>query len=560
MLRYLKQLLTRPAPLPMVSVLDLRPAPFRMAFDDGDKWRGGFGPTELLFRDYWTLRQRSIQLFETNLYARGLIRRLITNEIHTGLHLEASPEEAILGLEEDALADWSENVENRFALWGADPRLCDQTQLRTFGALQAVARLEALVAGDVLVVLRQDSRTKLPRLQLTSGTAVQSPLGVTVNAGSQIRNGVEIDSQGRHVAYWIAQREGTSAIPKSVRLPAYGEKSGRRLAWLVYGDDKRLDEETRGKPLLAIVLQSLKEIDRYRDSVQRKAIVNSLYAVFIKRLETKLSARSLTGAQRSLASLPGTPAPGPRHFDITERPGIVIDDLAPGEEPVPFNSNGTDEKFGDFEDAIVQAIAWHFEIPPEILKLSFGTNYAASQAAINEFKMKLNRSRADFGDQFCQPVYEDWLISQVLSGRIKANGLLEAWSDPLQYDTFGAWLSADWTGNIKPAVDFSKLVRGYSEGIAGGFITRDRAARELTGTKFSKNVQKLARETRLLFEAVKPISELKALEKAQAPEPQGAPADERPPADDPINEEADASALARRALRPIAGGAAASAD
>jgi hypothetical protein len=54
-------------------------APFRYSFDDGSKFAGGFGVTELLLADYWTLRQRSSQLFEQNLYARGLIRRLVTN-------------------------------------------------------------------------------------------------------------------------------------------------------------------------------------------------------------------------------------------------------------------------------------------------------------------------------------------------------------------------------------------------------------------------------------------------------------------------------------------------
>jgi hypothetical protein len=53
----------------------------------GDKFAGGFGATKVFTPDYWTLRQRSEQLFHENLYARGLIRRLVTNEINTGLTL-----------------------------------------------------------------------------------------------------------------------------------------------------------------------------------------------------------------------------------------------------------------------------------------------------------------------------------------------------------------------------------------------------------------------------------------------------------------------------------------
>ena len=58
---------------------------------DGGKFLGGFGETQIQQLDYWTLRARSAQLFNENLYAKGLVRRLITNEINTGLTPEASP-------------------------------------------------------------------------------------------------------------------------------------------------------------------------------------------------------------------------------------------------------------------------------------------------------------------------------------------------------------------------------------------------------------------------------------------------------------------------------------
>jgi len=125
---------------------------------DGEKFAGGYGPVDVLVPDYWTLRARSAELYKKNLYARGLIRRLITNELNTGLHLEATPNERLLGKAEDSLVDWSETVEDRFATWGKDQFACDYAEARTFGQLQIAARREALVAGDVLVVLQQDQR------------------------------------------------------------------------------------------------------------------------------------------------------------------------------------------------------------------------------------------------------------------------------------------------------------------------------------------------------------------------------------------------------------------
>lgn len=507
---------------------------WRYSYNDGSKFAGGYGYTNLLLTDYWTLRARSSELFETNLYARGIVRRLITNEINDGLKLQSMPEEQILGKKEDELADWTETVENRFQLWCDRPVLCDQAERLSFGALQAVARMEALVDGDVLVVLRQDPRTGLPRVQLIKGSQVQTPMGALAY-GATIKHGVELDSSGRHVAFYIAQEDGTSK-----RLPAFGEKSGRRLAWLVYGTDKRLDD-VRGKPLLSLVLQSLKEIDRFRDAKQRAAVVAGSLAVFVQKNEDKPGTLPMMGGavRRGTAvaeGAGGTPAE-PRTFRTAEwLPGTVVDELQHGEVPHAFQSNAATEGFSDFEQAIVHAIAWCFEIPPEILTLEFSSNYSASKAAINEFAMYLNRMRADFGASFCQPIYVEWLIAEVTAKRVTAAGLLEAWRDAAQYDLFAAWISSSWSGQIKPSVDPVKEAAGYAAKLELGAITYDQVSRETSGSKFTKNIKQQAREIEMLVKAREPLAKLESMSKAAAqPIDHTAEAEDAkdPPADKP---------------------------
>lgn len=491
-------------------------APVRFSYDDGTKFAGGFGLTKLLATDYWTLRARSAQLFETNLYARGIIRRLVTNVVNTGLSLEAAPEEKILGKQEDELADWSEMVENRFQLWADSPRLCDQAELKTFGALQAEAYREALIEGDVLVLLRQDQRTGLPRLQLVKGSSVRTPWGITDTGANEIKHGVEVDPSGRHVAFYVTQKDGTSK-----RVPAFGEKSGRRLAWLVYASDKRLDD-VRGKPLLSLILQSLQEVDRYRDSTQRKAAVLSMIAGFIEKTEEKFGSKPLSaGAQRKGSEIQQT-ADGDRVVRTSEhQPGMFFEELQVGEKPHAFKVDGTVDSFGVFEQAIIQAVAWANEIPPEILTLSFNSNYSASQAALNEFKMLLNMVRTLLGDGLCKHVYIEWLVAECTSRRTKAEGFLESWRDMSQYDVFAAWTTCDWSGQIKPAVDLTKLVGAMGDAIEQGFVDRARATRELFGLKHSKVVQRIKRENLALAEALAPMAALKAAEKAPQQEARG---------------------------------------
>lgn len=513
------------------------PGPVRYSYHDGEKFPGGFGATELLITDYWSLRAKSTQLFKKNIYARGLVRRLVTNIVNTGLSLEAEPDGKILGLEDDKLGDWADVVENRFHLWERWPDLCDDQGRQAFGALQAQALITAIISGDVLVTLLQDAATGLPRVRLVDGARVQNPFmsgqeAPKLAAGHYIRHGVELDARGRHVAFWILQVNEATGERRSERLAAVGPLTGRRQAWLVYGTDKLLDE-VRGEPMLSLILQSLHEVDRYRDAVQRKAVINSILAMIVTKEQEGPGTRPITGGAvvRGKTVVTTTAAAPKTHRFAEMVPGVVFDELAPGEKAQAFGAQGTDEKFGDFESAIIHAIAWCYEVPPEILELSFASNYSASQAAINEFKLFLNVRRAVWGDEFCQPIYVDWLLSESLAGRVPAPGLLEAWRDPVRYDRFVAWVLADWTGAIKPSVDLVKQAEGYTKLVDQGFITRARATREVTGTKYAKNVAQLVRENEALKLAREPLA-------PPAPEPPvggNAPPGERgkPPAPPP---------------------------
>jgi len=480
---------------------------FTNTYFDGDKFYGGFGATQVHVLDYWTLRQRSSQLFNENLYARGIIRRLITNEINTGLTPELRPDESIIGVPEDSLNDWADDVETRFELWSANPKVCDYGNRETFGGLQRLARSEALIGGDVLVVLHQSAATHLPQVQLVRGDKVRTPLGDGINLrdGNEIRHGVELDKKRRVVAHWVLQDNGSSK-----RIPAFGVRTGRRLSWLVYGTDKRLDD-VRGTPLLSLVLQSLKEIDRYRDSTQRKVALNSTLAMFIKKTEDKLGTLPMTGGavRRSEATVNNGNTDGSdRKFEIAEQiPGLILQELQHGEEPVGFNHN-TDVDFGPFEASIIQAVAWANEMPPEILTLAFSSNYSASQAATNEFKIYLNKIWVSFGAEFNNPIFIDFLTSETLLQKINAPGLLEAWRDPTQYDVFGAWVAADWYGSIKPSIDILKQAKGSKLLVEEGWTTNARESRITTGTKFSQNIKRLKQENILKAEALRPLLEL----------------------------------------------------
>lgn len=468
----------------------------------GEKFLGGFGPTSIFDMDYPTLRARSSQLFTENLYARGLIRRLATNIINRGLSLEAVPDESVLGLPEDSLSGWSEMVENRFAIYADNPDICDFYGVQRFGELQKSVWVEAAVEGDVLCILYTDGDTGLPKLRIVPGSQVVCPIATDVTqSGNTIEHGVELDINRRQVAYWVATDDGGTE-----RIPAFGPNSGRRVAWLYYATDKRVDG-VRGEPLLGLILQSIKEIDRYRDSAQRKATVNSLLAMFIKKTKPKMSSLPVTGTTRKQGTVDGVNADGSANTRKlgTMGPGTVIEVLQEGEEPFVHSTQGTDANFPAFEAAVLSAIAWANEVPPEILRLTYGHNYSASQAAVNEFNLFLDPTRERHSNQLCKIVYIEYLTAEVLAGRVPAPGFIASRGNRAQFDIYGAWVASDWVGAIKPSVDMLKQGKAFGEMVDRGWVTNQRATRTLTGMRSTKVVKQLKKENQALAAALAPL-------------------------------------------------------
>lgn len=476
---------------------------------DGEKYPGGLNEKlDFFYIDYWTLRRRSYRLFTENRYASGLIRRLLTNEIHKGLTLEATPHGGILGIDDDTINDWTDDVEAKFDIWGDNKELVSENQQFTFGQQQINVRKAALLSGDALVILRQHPVSRTPVIEIIDGSNVRTPFGY--QGKNEIRHGVELDAKKRHVAYHVLNQKD-SLNTEIIRVPAKGVKTGRRVAWMVYGHRIRIDD-VRGMPALGLILQALKDLDRYSDAEQRAAVLNAVLALFVKKGQDKPGTRPLRGhaVRRGTEKVESDDDYQPRSFNINKQiPGMVIDELQYGEEPVSFTTARPNVNYQVFEEAMMASFAWANEIPPNIYRLAFSSNYSASGAEINELKIYLDKIRVEFASDFTKPVYKEWLVSMVLIGLIAAPGLLEAWRDPEKFLISGAWFLSEWSGAIKPSLRRNQDIKGYISAIKEGLSTRDMATKELWGRKYTQIVRRLKKENQLYVESAKI---LKALE------------------------------------------------
>jgi len=469
---------------------------------NGEKFPGSFGVTKLFeCVDYWTLRKRSEQLFKENIYAKGIVRRLLRNEIYTGLVADASINGTICFPKldpidaEDLAIKYSETLTEHFKLYGESADVFDYRKQLTFGEWQKQVRFESLICGDGIIVSRINKATNLPCWDFINGNHIKDPTDYTPRNGNTITHGVERNAQGQHVAYHVEViRDGKLHME---RIPVRGEKSGRLIAKMVYGTEYMLDE-VRGEPLLSCILYMLKELDRYRDAEARAAVVNAMLALFVKKnTNSPLGSRPTDSLARLQNKEPVQPQNAPKMppRDIRGmQPGTIFDDLAPGEEIQSFQTNRPNVNYKAFEEAILAGICWALEIPPEIVQLRFQSNYSASRQANNEFEVYLKAQSQKNALQFCQPVYEEFVIQSALNQQIDVPGLISACFDTARWKERSAWLSCSWTGLNRPAVDPLKEVDASYLALDAGLSTYDIECRRISGLSFRQVMQRRKRE------------------------------------------------------------------
>ena len=495
-------------------------------FWNGDKFPGSLGPvSEWVFVDYWKLRKRSMKLFRTNTYMKGVIRRLVTNEIHTGIVATPTPMGSVLfpgsdGMEQAQRAvEYSDKIANEFDLYCNSPAVFDWSKKDTFGAFQKLVRTESLISGDGIIISRIDKATNLPRWQWVNGDHIRTPDTSNLIDGHYIKHGVEFDKWGKKVAFYVQSL--VDGVYEYERIPVRGERSGRLISWMVYGSEHFVDD-VRGEPFLADAIYMLKDLDRTRDAEVRASLVNAMIPLFLEEApdEIKIAAgpadyaRSLRGPAAPASSagsingaaLPPMPeGPAPAYLNVTP-PTNQIDIMNPGTvykapnggKITSFQTNRPNVNYSTFEKSIIAVLAWSHNIPPEILMMEFGNNYSASRQANNEFEVYLSDFVKSFSLAVNKPIYESWITQMALTGQIDLPGFVRAYGNPEAWRIVNGWMQCVWTGLNRPSVDRNKEANASQTLLDNGLTTYDIESRRHSGLSFAQVMQTLKRERELM--------------------------------------------------------------
>ncbi len=440
-------------------------------------------PDEDITKPGPVLVARSRDLYYGTPLAAGAIKTRRTNIIGPGLQLKPQVDAEFLRLTPEEATALEKTIKREFYLW-ADSLDCDIERRKNFGQMQALAFMSVDLSGDCFALLPLVSRPGSPydlRVRLIEADRVCNPYN-KIDPQEKILAGVEIGEYGEPIACHIAQKHPGStraAINTWVRVLFFGEKTGRRN--VLHLMEQERPEQRRGVPLLAPVIESLKQLGRYTDAELMAAVVSAFLTVFIESDAPDSPIQS--------------PIPPEEKVDDDENSielgnGAVIA-LRPGEKANTTNPGRPNQAFDGFVVAICRQIGAALEMPYEVLVKHFTSSYSASRGALLEFWKMIRMRRAWFAANFCQPIYEEWLTEAVAKGRIRAPGFFR---DPAIRK---AYCGADWNGPTQGQLDPLKEVNAAKVRVEEDFSTRAKEAAEFSGTDYDVIIQDRSYEERV---------------------------------------------------------------
>ena len=460
-------------------------------------------PTEDITDNLELLRERSRDLYSGGgPLGRGAVDRLVLNAVGSGLTLSCRIPAEFLGLSEEEAEEWEQNTEREFAFW-AESKDCDITRSMNFYELQSLAFKSVLLNGDAHVMLPMRCLKNFPydlRISLIEGDRLHDP--IIKPYGTLIDGGVEFDSDGKPVAYHIANRHPESEIVgqpqlEYIRVPAFGHLTGRRNV-LHLLPLERIGQH-RGVPFLAPVIETLKQLGRYSDAELMAAVIGGIFAIFFEHGVDNDDMSDLIGEEEYASDL------GLRErehqeleewreslktFGVDDMYGAIAD-LPPRTRAKSVSPGRPNSAFDAFVMSLVRQIGSALGIPAEVLFLNFTSSYSASRGALLEAWKLFRYWRKWWADNFCQPIYEEWLREAVLKGRVTAPGFFKDRSIETRY----AW--ADWTGPSQGQLDPVKEVKAAVLRVENGLSTRQKETAELTGDDWELNHRQRIKEVNM---------------------------------------------------------------
>lgn len=371
---------------------------------------GGNGDT-VVGQDAATLRNQARHLERDHDIARGVLNTLVQNIVGTGIDVEPAPRLPGQAVDEELAGQ----LDQLFANWWERPEV---TFRHDAGGMQRLLCRSWLRDGESLYQHVQGTATGLDHGSIVPYSvemieADMLPLEM-YDAARGIVQGIEVSAWNRPLAYHLYKTHPANmyaaSLPETKRVPA------DRVEHLALVD--RIGQ-LRGLSVFASAMNRLEDIKDYEDSERIAAKVAASLTAFIRK-----GAPAEYGGETASGIL--APAADREYRDLRMVPGLVMDDLLPGEDIGLIDSKRPNPNAANFRDGQLRAVSRGVGTTFSSLAGNYNGTYSAQRQELIEQWAAYAVLGEWFVAQCVRPMWRKFVQSAYLAGQIR---LPRGWRD-----------------------------------------------------------------------------------------------------------------------------------
>jgi lambda family phage portal protein len=354
------------------------------------------------------LRDRSRDLGRNNAHAARGRSAWVTNLVGSGI--TPRPDTG-----DDAR---DRKVKAAFERWCDE---CDADGQLDFYGLQTLAVTEMVEAGEVLArrrLRRAEDGLHVPlQVQILESDHLDSSVTGDRPNGNLANQGIEFDSIGRRVAYWLfAQHPGNNVVTLSMRLRS-APVPADQIAHL-YKKDRT---QARGVPWCAPVMRTLRDLGDYEfaEIVRKKSEACNVGVV--------LGSDENEGATGNLTMTDSAGRPAESFV-----PGMFF--YAKNGKDIRFNTPSAAGGYGEYKKSALRTAAAGYGpgLPYELLSGDLAdVNFSSIRTGLVEFRRSVDTLQWQvIIPSFCDPLWRWFCEAAWLAGRIDSPDIPVVWSPP----------------------------------------------------------------------------------------------------------------------------------
>ncbi len=394
------------------------------------------------------LRVQARFLDENHDLARGVLNTLVNNIVGTGIRIEALAKDK----KGETLTDFNNKLHQLFDDWMLKPEVTWELH---WHQLQRLAARSWLRDGEVLLQLLEgrspnlDHGTKIPfSIELIECDLMPMDFN---DEKKDIVQGIQKNKWGKPIAYHLYKTHPGDPNTSFGSKPETKQIAAEKILHLKLTDRVR---QTRGVSIFASVLRRLDDIKGYEDSERTAARIAAAMCAFIRK--------NPDGPITS-AKIDDT---GNRLMQMT--PGMIFDNLLPGEEIDMIESNRPNTMLEQFRNSQLRAVAAGTSTSFSSIAKDYNGTYSAQRQELVEQSVHYAVLREHFVERFVRPIWQRFIRVSLLTDLIEM---------PHNIDMHSL-LDADFRGPTMPWIDPLKEIHAEEKAVQAGFKSRSQVIRE----------------------------------------------------------------------------------